>query len=245
MILRSPLPSEFLKSHGDNELRLSRKQVFFVGKPGQIALTARDQELLETLARRVRVLSISQIARTWWPDLEEPNRAALARLRQLQNHSLVSIEAALAHPELPLDSPVASWAPSKRLPNFAETSSRVRSRWQATAAPETIVVITNQAAPEFGGYPSPALRTDEITHDLHLAAVYLVYRKREPELAKAWVGERIVRKTRPAAKGPIPDAMIRASSTLRVVEFAGAYSTERLQVFHEFCATRAWPYELW
>ncbi|MBS1816552.1 MAG: hypothetical protein JSU08_01345 [Acidobacteria bacterium] len=224
---------------------MSQKQVFSVGKPEQVALTRRDRELLETLARRVRVLSVSQVARTWWPDAEAPNRAALARLRQLQRNSLITIESAFAHPELPLESPVATWLPSKRAPNFVETSRKVRSRWRGTAVPETIVVITNQAAAEFGGYPSPALRTDEITHDLHLAAVYLVYRRREPELARDWVSERIVRKTRPAAKGPIPDAMIRASSTLRVVEFAGAYSTERLQVFHEFCATRAWPYELW
>lgn len=216
-----------------------------MGKPDQLVPTTRDRELLEALARRVRLFSLGQVARTWWPTATAPRRTALARLRALERASLVNLSQVLVHPELPLDGPIVSWTPTLTSPDFAKVAYRLQNRWKEPLTAETIVVITNSAAPAFGGYPSPALRTDEITHDLHLAAVYLKYRAQTPSLATSWIGELIIRRTRTAAGGPVPDAMIRGASHQRIVEFGGAYSKQRVRIFHTFCQAKALPYELW
>jgi hypothetical protein len=150
----------------------------------------------------------------------------------------------LVHPELPLSGPIIAWRPGLSDPDFSKVAYKLQSRWTEPLTAETIVVIENKATAAFGGYPAPALRTDEITHDLHLASVYLAYRKKMPDLAAHWVGERVIRKTRPVYGGPVPDAMIRAAS-IQLVEFGGAYSKERVRKFHAFCVAKALPYELW
>jgi hypothetical protein len=216
-----------------------------MGKPRKISLTARDRELLEALARRVRVFSVPQVARTWWPDADDGRRAALARLRTLASEGCVDLDHAHVHPELELREPVVSWAEGLPEPDFGPVAYKLQSRWRERVRAETIVTIARAAAPEFGGYPSPALRTDEITHDVHLAAVYLRYREHSPALASDWVNERVIRRTRPVRGGPLPDAMIRSSSVQRVVEFGGAYSKRRVRIFHAFCSAKGFAYELW
>ena len=215
-----------------------------MGKPEQLAPTSRDREILECLARRVRALSVGQIARTWWSEADSPRRAALGRLRLLKEAALVSMRDVLVHPELRLAGPVIAWRPGLSDPDFPKIAYKLQSRWTESLVAETIVVIENGATAAFGGYPAPALRTDEITHDLHLASVYLTYRARMPEVAANWVGERVIRKTRTVYGGPVPDAMLRGDA-IQFVEFGGAYSKERIRKFHAFCVAKATPYELW
>ncbi len=151
---------------------------------------------------------------------------------------------ALVHPELTLTGPVIAWRPGLSDPDFPKIAYKLQRRWTEPLRAEKIVVIENGATAAFGGYPAPALRTDEITHDLHLASVYLTYREQRPDLAATWVGERVIRKTRTVYGGPVPDAMIRGAS-IQFIEFGGAYSKERVRKFHAFCVAKALPYELW
>jgi hypothetical protein len=216
-----------------------------LGKRRQLELTVRDREVLDGLARRVHVFSLDQVSRTWFRNAANPARAARARLSALAGAGYLSVAGAFAHPEIDLPGPIVTWNGKSPEPDFTEVSQQLRHRWKETVRPTTLVTIQNSVAAEFGGYPAPPLRTDEITHDLHLAAVYLAYRSRFPDLAACWVGERVIRKTRTSSTGPVPDAMIRATSLTKIVEFGGAYSSERVRVFHAFCALQAIPYELW
>ena len=213
-----------------------------------LVLTARDREILETLARCVRTLSLEQIARTWWPDTDDVAtrlRRTRSRVRDLVRARLVVQTNALAHPELSLSAPVITWAPGEPKPDIGPAAYRLRRRWSCAPTPVALVTIANAAAPEFGGYAASALRTDELTHDLHLAAVFLHYRATAPECAAAWIGERVIRKICPGPPGPVPDAMIRSNSAVRFVEFGGAYSAQRVRTIHDHCAARGAAYEVW
>ncbi len=71
-----------------------------------IQLTARDFEILEVLTRRVRVLTLDQVARTWWQPSPISNSNAASRLKLLGHSQLIKLHRAPAHPELPLEEPV-------------------------------------------------------------------------------------------------------------------------------------------
>lgn len=215
-----------------------------MGKRSELALTERERELLEALARCVRVFSVEQIRRTWWSTVQHGERAVLARLRVLESNAYINLDRALTHPELPLRAPLIAWPGDGQTPDFGKVAYALKARWKDVPRAERIVTIAPGIAAQFGGYPSPPLRLDEITHDLHLAAVYLFYREHFPALARDWISERVIRRTRPVRGGPIPDAMIRGASQ-RVIEFGGAYSKQRVRIFHAFCLARGFPYELW
>lgn len=88
-------------------------------------LTARDLELLIALTHRVRVLTVSQIARTWWAISGAPEQVATRRLQILRRAKLVQMEHLPAHPELSLKCPVASWKPNETEPDFGSLSYRL------------------------------------------------------------------------------------------------------------------------
>jgi hypothetical protein len=212
-----------------------------MGKGREVVLGRHEREMLATLARCVRLFTVDQIARTWF----NSRKVARARLKTLEAAGYARMRDALIHPELALEGPVVAWRPTQPTPPFGRIAHRLRTRWTKVVAPETVVVISEGAATQFGGLPAPPLRTDELGHDAHLASVYLRYRRTEPELARTWVGERIIKKSRGARGGPVPDASVRDGRSRRFIEFAGAYSKDRLETFHEFCAASQTAYELW
>ena len=89
------------------------------------------------------------------------------------------------------------------------------------------------------------LAPSQATHDIHLGALYLKLMKDAPTIAAGWIGEEILAPTREHQK--LPDAILhdREGRPRLVIEFGGAYPADRLQAFHEDCAERALPYELW
>jgi hypothetical protein len=212
-----------------------------MGKGREVVLGRHEEEILATLARCVRLFTVDQIARTWFTS----RRVAQARMRTLEAAGYLHMRDALLHPELALETPVVVWKPAQPQPPFGRIAHRLRTRWTGTVAAETVVVISEDAATQFGGLPAPPLRTDELTHDAHLAAVYLRYRRAAPELASTWIGERIIKNTRQIRSGPVPDASVRDGRRRRYIEFAGAYPKGRLEAFHEFCAASETTYELW
>lgn len=76
--------------------------------PTLLTLTERDEALLEVLARHVRVLSLPQVARTWWP--EAAPETARARLRTLAAAGVLHLTEHLARAEVPLARPLGVWA---------------------------------------------------------------------------------------------------------------------------------------
>jgi hypothetical protein len=91
-----------------------------------------------------------------------------------------------------------------------------------------------------GRYPREA----EVTHDIHLARVYLLMRELLPTRAASWVSEEGVART----QGPdemLPDAQVIDGLHRTAIEFAGAYPAAKLQAFHDYCASRGLAYEIW
>ena len=82
-------------------------------------------------------------------------------------------------------------------------------------------------------------------HDLLLAAVYIRYRTKKPELAALWHGEDAVAIAERGVKNPDALLIDDAGHVTRVIESAGRYSLRQLESFHRHCQTAELPYELW
>ena len=109
-----------------------------------------------------------------------------------------------------------------------------------------VYLATRRAASIFGGKADGRIKNlSQVTHDIHLGALYLKFRREAPSLAAGWVGEEIFAPSREHQK--LPDAILYdgQGQPRMVIEFGGAYPTERVKAFHEDCAARGLPYELW
>lgn len=213
--------------------------------PAAVKLTPRDREILDVLTLRVRVLSLAQIGRTWWPGSRDSVVLARRRLKELERDGLTEVLSLTTHPEIPLEAPLACWNPKEPAPDFGQLSHKLKSRW--TMAPEEVAaaIATREAGHWFGGSGGRAPRTSEATHDLHLGALFLKVRAQDLALAAAWRSEATLYGAGEGRGDRLPDAMIVRRSGKRVIEFGGAYSKSKLIEFHEFCERRSLPYEVW
>lgn len=210
-----------------------------------VQLTGRDRDLSAVLAAKVRIMSDDQIARTWWHMAEDPKRAARVRIMNLARSGYLVIERAPVHPELDFTSPMTSWQPGLEPPYFGALSNRLQKRWDKQPIMMTIVAASRASASLLGRHGGRLSREVERTHDLHLARVYLLYRAQDPSLLKFWIFEEQLRQERGRTNEMLPDVIIRADGNTRALEFGGAYSKQKLQAFHDYCAERRLPYEIW
>lgn len=211
-----------------------------------LPLTERDSEILETLARRVRVLTLEQIARFWWPHAENARLLAGRRIEKLATAAYVLPFGLSAHPEIFIHSPVVRWQPGEPTPDLGGAAYRLQSRWTAGARLTRAVIASKATGYRYGGHGGRFPRPTEGTHDIHLAAVYLRFRQSAPELARGWTSEEAIRRSRPTNRGlKLPDALIVTSTMRKVIEFGGSYSREKLASFHEYCSEESLPYEVW
>lgn len=208
-------------------------------------MTERDEAILDTLTRRVRVLSVSQVAATWWSQAKQGRDQATARLRELQELALVTLVPILARPEPPLESPVLVWRPTDPEPDFGAVSYRLRSRWTLPARRIMSVIATQRAAKRFAGKGGRMPRASEATHDLCLAAIYLRLLTNDPRRAKRWISEADLFEAGEGRDDRLPDALIITRAGKTVIECGGAYSRSKVSDFHRFCVERGWGYELW
>lgn len=207
------------------------------------SLAGRDLEILEVLSRRVRMLSLEQVARTWWGSTRNATTNATRRLAALEGRGLVRRMPAMAH-ELPgLEEALLTWKPGERTPDLAAIAYRLERRWSSPLRPAVLVAATREAGSWLGGGGGRKPRESEISHDLGLAALYLRFRGKEPGRAAAWVPEDLFDPGE--LEGFIPDAVVREGDRPTLIEFAGAYKKERLQKLHASCERASLPYELW
>ncbi len=210
-------------------------------------LTARDKDLLATLCLKVRMLTASQIAATWWPAAPSANANAQRRLRGLVAGGFLHRQSLPAYPLLPLSNPILTWAPGEGPPDYEVVGYQLQHRWEDRQYEPTMVYFASRRAMcQLGGTGTGRLRhADQASHDLHLSQVYLLFRQKKPELARCWVGEEEFAVERLDEK--LPDAVIKDSSgaVRLVVEFGGKYDPRRFRAFHEDCRTRGIPYQLW
>lgn len=211
---------------------------------GTLRYQRRDQELIEALTHKVRLFSLRQIAGAWWAgDLANTRR----RLRQLTAAGLLERVTVSARTLPAIDVPLCSWEPGRRQPEFGPIAYQLQQRWQGRAVrPTTAFLASQHAAQLYGSRSRGELKNaSQATHDLGVSAVWLQLRQQAEAWARAWLGEDQMAETRRGEK--IPDAFIvdAADRTVAVVEFGGRYDTQRLQTFHEDCATRKLPYQIW
>jgi hypothetical protein len=207
----------------------------------------RDIPIVTTLTRRVRLLSLDQIARTWWSENGDARRSASKRLRALEELELLGRTQIVCEPLLKLDDPLFHWDPGEPPPeSFEAISNRLLSRWDAPPRSTTVFYATRTAVNAYGGCQAGfASHPYEATHDLHVAELYLRILRLFPDLAPYWRAEEEL--PRPDPGGFKPDAaLVDPDGQLRLfIEFAGRYSPERLQKIHFYCVGRGFPYELW
>lgn len=213
-----------------------------------LSLTARDDEILDTLTLRVRILSLDQIRRTWWPGSVHGRQTALRRITQLEDEGLVHIFQLVAHPELTLCAPLLAWTPKRPDPDFHKVAYRASARWSQPPVQHTAVIATRQAGSHYGGWGGRYPRLTERTHDLHVAALYLQKCSEDPDTRKYWKSEEKLREERAGKKNSgrhhLPDAII-TRPRRTVIEFGGAYKVEKLSSFHGYCKDIGLPYEIW
>lgn len=208
-------------------------------------LTDRDRQIVETLALRVRVLTVEQIARTWFGSNGDPVREAGRRIRRLESHGLVERFTALARPELPLRAPLWSWTPGHAPPCCTALATQLARRWRAPLVATRLVVATKAAGVSIGGAGGRRPRASELSHDITLAAVYLNRLGRLAADGDNWISEARLPGLGYGDHACLPDAVVESHGRQAAVEVGGAYSARKLAKFHEFCEERRLPYELW
>ena len=216
--------------------------------PDQLFLTSRDQDLLEVLCRRVRMLSRQQIVRTWW-SCEQFNYAAAAteRLKRLCVAGFLIFRQVLARNIGELAAPVATWAPRQPTPDLGAVAWRLGRRWDIAPAVTTIYMASLRSARLFGGRRRGRIpRAFQVSHDLGVAEMFLAVRRTRPQASPLWVDEDRLAPYRRRQK--LPDAVLaqKESGTPQLVlEFGAGYGKSRLLEFHYDNVNRRLPYEIW
>jgi hypothetical protein len=206
--------------------------------------TVRDLDIVETLTRRVRLLSVEQIAHIWWPGAKT-QRIAQRRLRRLVAANLIDLTVVNVHPPADQIRPLAAWSPGEDDPDPDSIASKAQSRWLAPAVPQEVCTATRLAANLFGSTAGRLPAVNHRDHDLLLGEVYVAYRVERPEEATCWVGEDALPKAGYRVKDPDAFLVDAQGEVLRVIESAGRYSARQVWSFHAYCFECSLPYELW
>jgi hypothetical protein len=208
-------------------------------------ITNRDRAILDALVHRVRVLSVGQVARTWFGTTSDPDRFAARRVAVLEGAGLVERCDLLARPELRFGAPLARWCTGEVVPTFSQVATKLAARWREPVRQTPAVIATKTAGTRLGGVGGRRPRRSEASHDLSLAGLYLRFVAREPEVAKTWVSESGLRRFGFGNAAKLPDALVYRDGEPIIVELGGTYGAGKLREFHGFCREHGLRYELW
>lgn len=197
-----------------------------------------ERLLLEVLTGRLRTMTLAQAARAFWSGSIGAARAATRRRGEW-----FAARTLLAQAERPLAEPLAVWQPGLPEPGFGPIAHAAQRRWSSPTQATVFIVATEGAARSTGGSGGRWPRVSEATHDLHLAAVYLLMRDELPSRAESWEGEDAAGDA--PGGGGRPDATVRDGFRRTAIELVGQYSPGKLAAFHQRCAARGLGYELW
>lgn len=211
-----------------------------------IALTARDAELLATLTLRVRCLSFGQVAEHWWGTGRAAVTAARRRLALLADAGYLLSGEVLARPIVSVQQPLVVWKLDDPMPDFGPIAQILKSRLQGPPSSIRVFAATARAVRQVGGNPGRLPRRSETTHDLSLAAVYLLLCRTAPNRARHWVSEAELAARGEGRGQKLADALlVEPGCPPTVVEFGGQYPKQKLAAFHADCAERGRNYEIW
>jgi hypothetical protein len=108
-----------------------------------------------------------------------------------------------------------------------------------------MVIATKASGVYYGGSGGRWPRPSEVSHDIAVAELYLLWLVASPTLAATWVSEAELRRRGFGDKTRLPDAMIDRDGTETVIEIGGSYSAAKLKEFHDWCGSEGLPYEIW
>jgi hypothetical protein len=191
-----------------------------------------DDAVAAVLMSRVRVLSLRQIARTWGARSADPRAYAQRLVARLVRRGIAHPITLMARPEIPPTEPLATWQPGLPQPDLGSVAWQLQSRRRQQSAVTTKCVVATSRRPP---------RATEATHDLHLAAVFLLMSRELPTRAASWVFEDDL--SLPADK--VPDAVVTDGRARTVIECGGEYGRRRLEEDHRFFAQLGYGYEIW
>jgi hypothetical protein len=212
-----------------------------------VNFTDADTLLRETLCWKIRVLSREQAVRLFALAGVSSARAAKRRLHMLTRLRLVACEELLARPLLTLDAPLVRWRPGEAPADFEALAWTLEKRWQTPLEPTRVFFAGRETVRIFGGCAKGHLtNVNQVSHDLHVAEVYLQFLENDRHRAGMWVSEDELSEHRKKFEKQ-PDAVLHdeAGVARLVVEFGGLYGPEKLRAFHSHMDHRNLPYELW
>src|SRR5262245_40440951 len=90
-----------------------------------VALSPRDIEILSVLSVRVRLLSLDQIQRTWWPQTTTESDACQRRLQRLRQAGLLVNRQVMAIELAEFSTPLAAWEPGRYVPDLGALAWRL------------------------------------------------------------------------------------------------------------------------
>lgn len=208
--------------------------------------SAAELSIARALALQVRVMTVRQVAAGWFADAVDPQAAAQTVLSRLANVGICESLTREAHPLLPLKAPLFVWNvgdPCPTADHWDQIAAQSRNRWDQPHVPVEVWRATKRATHVWGAFhDARRIRHSEVSHDLHLAEVFVRYRCHHQHAAAAWLGEAAFPKLGFELKGmKDPDAFLVNESGVayRVVEFAGSYEADHLWDFHAHCSGRA------
>lgn len=191
--------------------------------------------LLDVLTHRVRLLSLGQIARTWFSQFPCPLTAAK---RHVVRHArLYCVATRMVRPELDIREPLLRWTPQSTPPAFGALAWKAKSRWHSPTVATPLVTATKKAREQTAArLPARSLRQTELTHDLHVAALYLIVANDCPVAACTWTHEDEMVAQGLRFGDHVPDACIvyptMTGERVTLIEFAGQYSAQKLTALH-------------
>lgn len=190
--------------------------------------------VLEILGRRVRLLTVEQLARLLGLNAGDASRAGLAWARSTAARGLVQCYQVMALRPAEVGV-LATFQVGGAAPDFRELSRTLRTRSTRGALETLTVVRLGKRGEKLLGLRAPrVVRRTEGTHDLQLAE-FAVQQYLRGEVM-TWLNESALAKQH-AYQGVLPDAEVVTSSGERlVVECGGNYSAQRLGNFHRVLA---------
>jgi hypothetical protein len=197
--------------------------------------------IVAVLASRVRLLTLDQVARTWYADARHPRRSAREALRRAESQGLVAVNTVMAHPEVVLAAPLYRWSAETLTtpPHFGRLAWQARKRFGQPPVRTIYVTATAKAKSLLDeAAHRRGMRATELTHDIHVAQIYLKLRREAPKLAASWVGEDRLAHTNSDTR---PDAL---AGTL-AIDFVGQYRADKLAVLFDEYRSRFAAFELW
>jgi hypothetical protein len=190
--------------------------------------------IVQLLTQCVRVLGAHQLR-----GLNE--RQSIRLLKRLHTLGMVSVRTVIVPPDLSIIAPLFRWQPGAAPPKFDRLAWQLAARWRGKPHKAFIASGTAETCYSVGSsFAGRVPRRTEVSHDLHVTAIYIKLAREAPDLARKWIHEDALRATREAGQ-LIPDAMIGDTA----IEFGGRYRADKLRAIHRGHAIAGRPYEIW